>query len=1821
MSAKDGKTFEKLRQFFRLNKGGTGLSRPEKDYVLTPEVIKELSDETPINQRLKTISALSDIVSSHRLEDNAAERLWTCLQDLLQEEVNREHRLLAFGFFRSLIQGQYDRLGSLMRVHFFNVIAHHNSEDVKQRLELFQSLTKNGQDIQYFEESVGPFLLNWMHIVVGANYAQEFLIILANCIKYNAAFIDDQVISGIVQNTCELCCNHDSDQVVLAGLQVLQIVISYSNLASESLPPFISALCRTVNLEAYCQLSWKVMRNLIGTHLGHVSMYIMCRILQDASTTVDVGLVRGAVFYITAALWGKNRVTTLKCTPTSVLPSLRAALKCDHTLVVFEVMLGVQSLISRFGSELYDSSWDLILLILDDIIVHIANQPLLPAVGQVDSYLQDTLNSIEQLMDSNQFKGNKHQVFEVIEKCASSRPESSILRLVNYLSNSIEPTQPNWLDILESLVDIYFNKEKRNPIRIKTLNVLLTIIIYNRSCYEEELVDNIVIPKLENVAQESEVIVRNSAAELLVKLCLECDAKRALKLMDIVEKILMRPFEQPNPPILSETEAADIKTVIFGLISVFTQNIYQLPSSVALASYRLLVSHLDMHYKHPSVLEKVTSIRFMIFECFLRLRADSTYHLGYPLNPQEEFRFSPYLLVDHHSTIGLPLAQEKAASPPTSPSTISSLSTLSNSNPPSKVTYPTCEVTYISLATACKAVVTCLKQELDWKVLLLVLQEVPQALKNKALVLARNGNDVDQLAAALCLMINDKTRGLPEALRNAPPKFTRTDFHSYIYPVLAALASYHSSLDFPLQQKLIKCLEVGLASRCARQCVMALTTCTLEMRDVMVKMLPGVLLNLSKMSATVYIAVPILEFLSMLTRLPKVFANFVGDQYMSVFAIALPYTNPFKYNHYTVSLAHHVIAVWFLKCRRTFRRDFVKFIITGLKANVLVPFEEGQMMKNVDITNEDSTNRKRSSSLTEQGSRRRERPISGASRLDSRGPVSDLKPPIDEALMTFHRELTETCIDLMARYTFSTCAAMPVRQPSAEFLLHGGQSMTWLLGNKLITVTTSGCSQKPIRNDLCDRCNHLCRLDKDAKPGSPLAADSDSKNRKAPNPGDTNSRSPVEEKKLYDFEPENKLDLFANQGSTEKERQVCICWCQNWAEVYIRRPTGDVSWMMRLQNEMTSHYLPDFPFTDITTLFFPTISKRLEEIYQPSQDEAKENLALKPLLNGLENHRSSVESLKDNSNPSSTTGSCERIVSEPVSIPFSPSRHSSIDSVHEEDDLEDFDSNSKNRNPVRRSNSSPEMSSNWKNPFLQKDCKQEQDKDGVIESKKLTKQMFNKDLRTNCEAIPEEMSSQGSTPPTANSSSLETPHHQVTLATLPETITGSHPSLISIDPEPWSSVSDNHTRASEFNTAAPFSREPKVNESSGVTSNGTDSVDGGGASTLMNILPSSHAQSQSALKFPAPTVAASQLSPRLQYKYGKESAAPSEADRRKDPATLPPLAFKRDRGHTISVMSPARKPKMEWESSAKAKHNSIPRPKEPTIKSGVNPSFVFLQLYHSALFGHSTEKPLLISQNHQRTINVLDYIPPYETHKIGVLYVGPGQANSEVEILRNQFGSVRYAEFLQRLGTLIKLADATNVFLGGLEMNGTDGQFAFVWQDDVMQVIFHTATLMPTLDTDPNCNNKKKNIGNDFVTIVYNESGCDYNIRTVKGQFNYACVIIEPLDHGSNQVTVKVREELVEHVGNSEPKIVSDQNVAVLARQLALHANLASRVLQSLQSNARNPYASNWLERLRKIKSIGTKVMQERSLENQNSNSTDTRYHRRVQMDDFTEYT
>ncbi|KAK9508825.1 hypothetical protein O3M35_006287 [Rhynocoris fuscipes] len=871
------------------------------------------------------------------------------------------------------------------------------------------------------------------------------------------------------------------------------------------------------------------MRNLLGTHLGHSSLSTMCKILLSDNSIGDVGLLRGAVFYINMALWGNKRVQTLKCTPVAVLPCFQSALRCKNTVVMYEVILSVQRLVNKHGNELLDPAWGYVLEIIKIVIKYIEFEYSSP-LGQVSTHLHETLDSIENLIETGNFNGNVRIVFDLIEKFSTLRPESSVQRLINYISATITPTQSRWLDKLDSLLFRFYVQEKRPGIRLTVLGILFNMVQNNRHVFEKELV-RIVLGHLSDISKEPNMSIRTSATQLLVDLYLNCQPIRALEVMDVLEKILNRAFDQ-NLFASGEEDAEDIKITAHGLVQGLKTLIYQQPPVPAVRTYTMITSHLDKHYSAPSHLNQVTSIRLMLLECLLHLRADKHYRIGY-VSPNP--RYSTYLKT-YNSTS---LAQSSGD-----------------------------VVLHLPICQATNAIIKAIRNDTDWKVMLLLIQEVPNMLKNRALLVSEYSSDVDGLACAICAMICEKNLCLPEKLKNTPPKFTRSDFHNYVFPMLPSLIPYHTHLESSMQQRLIKCFECGLTSKCARLCVTSLTVCILEMRDAMVKLLPEVLLNLSKISATVHIAISILEFLSTLTQLPKVFANFVGDQYMSVFAISLPYTNHFKYNHYTVSLAHHVIAAWFLKCRLPFRKDFVKFIIEGMKANTLPEKSE--------IINEDSSNRKRSSSLTEQGS--------------CKSSAYDVKPKKVDSLMAFNKELTETCIDLMAMYTFSSCSPIPKRQSTAEILLNGGQNMTWLLGNKLITVTTSGCTLKALKYGLCDRCFQVCR----GQPEPPANDNEDRPNTQSStvsseNVASTSKAGPSTEQGKSTASDDSSKEN-ESVGFVSYERQICACWCKRWAEIHVRSPTGAMSWEMRLQNE--PHATFDYYNTDLSTIYLPTFGGR-----------------------------------------------------------------------------------------------------------------------------------------------------------------------------------------------------------------------------------------------------------------------------------------------------------------------------------------------------------------------------------------------------------------------------------------------------------------------------------------------------------------------------------------------------------------------------------------------------------------------------------------------------
>ncbi|KAF1810048.1 hypothetical protein P152DRAFT_138750 [Eremomyces bilateralis CBS 781.70] len=273
---------------------------------------------------------------------------------------------------------------------------------------------------------------------------------------------------------------------------------------------------------------------------------------------------------------------------------------------------------------------------------------------------------------------------------------------------------------------------------------------------------------------------------------------------------------------------------------------------------------------------------------------------------------------------------------------------------------------------------------------------------------------------------------------------------------------------------------------------------------------------------------------------------------------------------------------------------------------------------------------------------------------------------------------------------------------------------------------------------------------------------------------------------------------------------------------------------------------------------------------------------------------------------------------------------------------------------------------------------------------------------------------------------------------------------------------------------------------------------------------------------------------------------------------------------------------------------------------GVLPDDV-LQDFYSPLSMIGTDQPELIplpdDDAIRRAISSLDRIPVLDGHKVGVIYIGPGQTE-EKDILANTSGSADYTEFIARLGTLTKLKNC-QLNTQGLDREfDTDGEHAILWRDRVSEIVFHVTTLMPTnLEHDPHCVNKKRHIGNDFVNIIWNASGQPFNFNTFPSAFNYAYIVINPESRPSTlgsttsspapSSTDPSKPFYTIHLVSSpsfpkispasQPKLISTKSLPSLARLLALNASVFSLVWASREGGE---YVSSWRARLQQIRAL-----------------------------------
>ncbi|XP_026080816.1 tuberin-like isoform X3 [Carassius auratus] len=1679
------------------------------EFIITLDILMELTPEYSLNHRIRVINQVCELAKSKKFEEHAVEAVWKAVEDMMHPEQPAEARHAVLLLLRAIIQGQGERLGPL-RAHFFKIVLDYQpcNEDLAERLEVFKALTENGKDVTHLEEEIAGFVLLWMDIGLSA----DFLHVLVNLVKFNSCYLDEN-ISLMVQKICLLCNRTTSSTDIEVALQVLDAVVCYNCLPSDSLTVFIITLCRTVNVKEFCESCWKLMRKVLGTHLGHSAVYTMCRIMEESVYSEDAALLRGAVFFVGMALWGAHRLPDLKITPTLVLPSFYKAMSCANEVVSYEIVLSISRLIKKYGRELQVVTWDVLLSIVERLLQQIQT------MGSPDLkvIVYELLSTVEELYEQNDFLGSSQTLFSLVEKCADKRPDASVLTLISYRAQSIQPAKDGWLQNLLKLMEKFFRNESRTVIRIKVLDILSFVLSTNRQLYEEELIEVVVIPQLGQIAEDRDLSVRKQATQLLVDLAEGCSTHHFSSLLDIIEKVASRPLTcslEGEREMSVESPMEDVRTAVLGLLDILQSKLYSLPASHASRVYELLISHLQLHYKNRYFSAIGSSIRLQVFDFLLMMRADSLHHLGVP-NKDGVLRFSPYCHCDDGESEKR-VAEKKptgSVSPPTGSPTPAA--------PPSSI-----RTAYLPYSLAFSVLLQCLKMETDWKVLKLVLDKMSITIQYKVLILT-SPCKIDHLCSTLCSTVSDRL--ISERLKKTPDGFSLTDVQLAVVPVLTALTSYHSHLEQSRQRELVQCLEKGLIYRCAKQCVVALTMCTVEMPDIMIKLLPALIVKLTHISATVAMASPMLEFLSTLVRLPHLYANFVAEQYVSVFAISLPYTNPSKFNQYIVSLAHHVIAMWFIRCRLPFRKDFVQYITKGLRSNALLPFDD---------THEQSSFRARSTSLNERPKR-----MQMSSTTCSLGSADEnAVMQADDTLKTVHLELTETCLDMMARYVFSNFSALPKRSPVAEFLLSGGPSMTWLVGNKLVTITTSGGSrpQALLGLDLSERPGggemtrsdpslHT-RLTKEApaklesQSGQQIGTSTRTRVRSvsgghALRAGPAQSLSPLVASPEGEYSgplppPGPPLEVLGSQRGVDEHpappsssqssaplkdmsglAEFVPVLTQGWAEIFIRRPSGNTSWLMCLEN-------PPSPF-----------SSELGNV--PLQELSSVLMAM--------------DGVKE---PQPQDRPC-------------PIQRSDTDSV-------------------------------------------------VLEEGGRSKATESRELEE-FEAVPTEalFMSAASTPAGLLSRSSSTSSEDDEKSTLEEVSEGAIP----IDPPPpaLSNESDLHFAHGTTLNKSSSSPELQTLPEAFTKAAAQSAADGDVLSSRIQAL---HASSDREALGESTWAGESVISAVPSSSSTSVSVSSSSTSRMRlefptdQPGPLSPTGH-RPRGHTISVSAPSsrRERKMDRDS-----YHNRGGASNAEKSSGLSPSFVFLQLYHSPFFGNEANKPLLLpkSQLIDRAVKVLDQMPPYDTHKIGVVFVGAGQANNEVSILSNEYGSNRYAQFLTGLGKLIHLKDCDpdQIFLGGLDQHGDDGEFTYCWHDDIMQAIFHIATLMPNRQSDKGCCNKKRHIGNDYVVVVYNDSGEEYKLGTIKGQFNFVEVLIKPLDYESNLVTLQCRKDLEGLVDTSVAKIVSDRNLPMLVRQMALHANMASLVHQC-RANPSDAYASKWLARLRHIKKIRTRAQEE----------------------------
>lgn len=268
---------------------------------------------------------------------------------------------------------------------------------------------------------------------------------------------------------------------------------------------------------------------------------------------------------------------------------------------------------------------------------------------------------------------------------------------------------------------------------------------------------------------------------------------------------------------------------------------------------------------------------------------------------------------------------------------------------------------------------------------------------------------------------------------------------------------------------------------------------------------------------------------------------------------------------------------------------------------------------------------------------------------------------------------------------------------------------------------------------------------------------------------------------------------------------------------------------------------------------------------------------------------------------------------------------------------------------------------------------------------------------------------------------------------------------------------------------------------------------------------------------------------------------------------------------------------------------------EPAGVIEMLPPHILLQMAATAEPVSRRKQPVLLPKDDKtrRAIQSLDRIVTVDSHKLGIMYIGPGQV-LEKDYLANPSGSLDYHAFLDGMGTRVSLSPPLHYNPQGLQ-NGVDGTETYAWRDRVTEIVYHIPTMMPNnLTDDPGSTQKKSHVGNCHVNIIYNRSGLPWDFGNFSSQLNYVNIVVEPANRPAPNTSDETIDFFRVHTLTasqfpsispaSDPKVISAAQLPQFVRLVALNANVFCQAWNVRDTDTEFP--SSWRARLQAIKRL-----------------------------------